>query len=660
MDDFEKEYAELASLYQRARASAKTNEGRQMAQRDYDEAVREIAMRQQSASRATATPARPSLTTGQRVAGTTRAVGQGVTFGFWDEAEAAARALATGRPYGEEVEKVRGSMRQFREAYPKTALASEVIGGIAVPGAGLARAAQAGVRGARTLAGSAALQGALQGAGTAEGGVGERTAGAVTGGILGGSIGYLTGQAAGAGRAMLSRKMQGGGALPEAGIPEVVRRAQEAGIADLPAALQQAASRSPETTVMDVLGTEGVRLASGIRTLGGEGGNIVEGAMRQRLETTPQRMQQAAFSTGRRAENVAQTVDDIIAQRRQAANPLYEAALGAVDEQGQRTAMPIVNESVENMLKRPLFQRAVKQAEDFAKNAGQPIQYMDVEGGRVPVRTPEFLDNVKKALDDMIYNGRRMGEGGFGPGALAQAKELRSSYVQMLDELIPGYAEARAAYAGPTALKSALEDGLEAGRKRLNPEELARDVADLADSEREFFQRGYINGLRQLIDEGRLRPSQVQTPAFAQRMDAVFGAEGQAVTEALREQVQLTGTASRILQGSPTAERLADVAELQGRPVSGDVVRTLTSPVATVLGRALDFAEARLRAPLSAARRTAVASTLMTPAAQTEALRASIRRENLARVLGQATRQRIGTATGRLAASQSVSALQSR
>lgn len=289
MDDFEKEYAELASLYQRARASARTDEGRQMAQRDYDEAVRDIAMRQQSASRTQETPTSPLPTNWQKVGGAVRAVGQGVTLGFADEAEAAARALATGRPYSEEVEKVRGSMREFREAYPKTALASEVIGGIAVPGIGLARAAQAGVRGARTLARSAALQGALQGAGTAEGGVGERTAGAAVGSLLGGGLGYLTGRIAGAGRAMVSRKMQGGGALPEAGIPEVVRRAQEAGIADLPFALQQAASRSPETTVMDVLGTPGVRLASGIRTIGGEGGDIVESAMRQRLETTPQR-----------------------------------------------------------------------------------------------------------------------------------------------------------------------------------------------------------------------------------------------------------------------------------------------------------------------------------------------------------------------------------
>lgn len=152
-DDFEKEYAELASLYQRARSGARTEEGRKMAQADYDDAVREVAMRQQSAQRNVSreTPREPA----NKIAGVARAAGQGATFGFGDEAEALVRSLSPNRTYGEEVGKIRGQMAQFREENPKTAMASEIAGGIVVPGFGAARAVKTGLSGAANVAQSA-------------------------------------------------------------------------------------------------------------------------------------------------------------------------------------------------------------------------------------------------------------------------------------------------------------------------------------------------------------------------------------------------------------------------------------------------------------------------------------------------------------------------
>lgn len=661
MDEFEKEYAELASLYQRARSTAKTPEGQRMARADYDEAVREVARRQQASQRATqsvtqpSTPRRAPLSTGEKVAGTVRAAAQGASFGFGEEAEAVARSLASGRPYGEEVGALRQSMSRFREEYPKTAFAAEVGGGLVVPGLGAAKIAQTGVRGAKAVGAvsrSSAAQGALSGAGTAEGGVTERSIGAGIGSAGGALLGNVVGRGVEGVTAAISRLRGGGGVLPPAGIAEITKRAQQANIADLPQKLQEAATtRAPGTTVMDVIGAPGVRLASGIRTIGGEAGNVVEEAMQQRLATTPQRLQRAAFSTGRRAENVVTTIDDIVEQRRIAADPLYEAALG--------TDAPIVNAAIEELLDRPLFQRAVKLAEDYAKNAGQVLEYVDSPTGPVPVRTPAFLDNVKKALDDVIYGGRQPGEGGFGPGALKQAKSLRTSFVEMLDTAIPGYAEARAAYAGPTALKSAMEDGLDAGAKRLNPEELAKTVENLVESEREFFRRGYINALRQQIDEGLLKPGQVKTLAFAQRLRAVFGTEGDEVTKAIREEIDLSENAQRILASSRTAERQQDVAALTEATRFGDAVRATLRPRETAL-RALSAVEARATAPLSAGRRTATAEALMTPVDESDMLRAIIRREHLARVLGEGSRRVVGPAVGRLAGSGSANMLQSR
>lgn len=652
-DDYEKDYQDLASAYQQASVRAKTAEGRRMARADYDEAVRDVAMRQQSAQRNVPreTPQAPA----SKKADIVRSAVQGASFGFGDEAEALVRSLSPNRTYGEEVEKIRGQMSQFREENPKLAMASEIAGGIAVPGFGAAKTVKAGlssaanvaqragaVRRAAGLAGarSAAIGGALGGAGAAEGGLPERVlgagVGAVAGGVLGGALGY----GAGAATRGAVRGVQGASPLPDAGVEQAVRLSESSRV-NLPAALRAAEQMaSPETRVMDVIGTQAVRRATGIRTGGGEAGDIVERTMQDRLARTPERLQRAAFSTGRRAENVVEAVNDLVRQREAASRPLYESTF--------QNAAPIVDGEIETLLNTPLFSEASKRAERIMQNDRIKLEYLDTPAGRVPVRTPEFLDNVKKALDGLIYEGRlaRNAEGGIGPAELRQAKMLRGEFVDMLDANIPGYAEARAAFAGPTALKDALESGLESATKRVTPEQLAADVADLGPSEREFFQRGYINALRLQIDDNALKPAAIRTPAFTKRMQAVFGNEGVAVAKALEEEVQLGVNAARTVLGSQTAANVADEASAQGGSVSGNIIRAGLRPRETAL-RAVDAAENWLRQPFFESRQNAVANTLMTPVSQTDNLQASIRREYLSRVLGTAARNVTASTAGR-------------
>ena len=658
-DDYEKEYKDLASAYQRASAGAKTAEGRQMARADYDEAVRGVAMRQQSAQRSV--PRETPQTPVSKTAGVVRSAVQGASFGFGDEAEALARSLLPNRTYGEEVEKIRGQMSQFREENPKTELVSQIVGGLLTPGLGAAGAVRAGrtavVQGkgivnaaqaaARPVARSAALQGALAGAGSAEGGVGERGAGAVIGGLAGGVVGGALGAATGAVARRASRRAQGGSMTPDVGVKDVVEMAQKENI-KLPAELRRAAQTgSPETRVMDVLGVRGVRRATGIRTIGGDAGASVERAMQDRLARTPERLQRAAFSTGRRAENVVEAVDDLVRQREAASRPLYEATF--------ENAAPVVDGEIETLLNTPLFSEASKRAERIMQNDRIKLEYLDTPAGRVPVRTPEFLDNVKKALDGLIYEGRlaRNAEGGIGPAELRQAKMLRGEFVDMLDANIPGYAEARAAFAGPTALKDALESGLESATKRVSPEQLAADVADLGPSEREFFQRGYINALRLQIDDNALKPAAIRTPAFTKRMQAVFGDEGVAVAKALEEEVGLSATAQRVVGGSQTAANLSDRADLAGTSRSGDFLRAALTP-RTTFPRFADVLEGRATAGLNEGRRQAIADVLLTPVRQSDNIRDAIRREYLARVFGTAGRNVAATAAGRFVGGESV------
>ena len=119
--------------------------------------------------------------------GIIRAGGQGISFGFGDELEALYKSKKNKTPYEEELTKVRGKLKQFREDSPVTAYGTEI--GASIPsmitgGAGLARL---GIKGAGKIG---AIEGATYGAGVGENAE-ERTKGAVVSGALGGTTSKL-------------------------------------------------------------------------------------------------------------------------------------------------------------------------------------------------------------------------------------------------------------------------------------------------------------------------------------------------------------------------------------------------------------------------------------------------------------------------------------
>jgi len=129
------------------------------------------------------------LSTWEKAKGLGRSVAQGATFGFGEELEALPYLLPGGETREQAIKRIRGEMSQYREEYPKTAIAAEIGGGLLTGGVGGARAAgSAGLRAAAgRLAASNVAQGVLGGVGAAEGGFGER----VTGGLVGGAVGGI-------------------------------------------------------------------------------------------------------------------------------------------------------------------------------------------------------------------------------------------------------------------------------------------------------------------------------------------------------------------------------------------------------------------------------------------------------------------------------------
>ena len=132
----------------------------------------------------------------------TRAVAQGLTFGFADEIEAVFKSIGKDKTYKEAVDEVRAKVDKFRKDNPVLAYGAEIAGSVptmllggagvrAVQGAGkLAKGATTGSKVGSAMK-TGAVSGGIYGAGAGEGAEGKAI-GAVVGGALGGALGGLT------------------------------------------------------------------------------------------------------------------------------------------------------------------------------------------------------------------------------------------------------------------------------------------------------------------------------------------------------------------------------------------------------------------------------------------------------------------------------------
>lgn len=515
--------------------------------------------------------------------GPVRAAFQGATFGLSEEAEALAKSLLPGRSYGEEVSKIRGEMAQYRRDYPKEALAAETAGGLAVPGFGAYKLGKAAVTGGRLARaatspiGAGAIQGALAGAGTTEGGAADRLTGAVsgglTGGLVGGAVSGLTGTAA-------KTVMRGGKVRAPAGTGAVAEDMAAAGMTTQELA-RRAAEAPAGATVADIIGEPSIRTLRGIRAAGGKAGREVSQAMEERLATSPERLRKGLYG-GRTQENIVEELEQSILRGAEESKPFYQAF-----ERQKPKEIP----EIDSVLSTPFGQEVVARARRNAANDGRQFIEPAVPEQAGPILdelgqpimqkakpakyNPKALDDIKKAMDDIIYEGRMRrvepGQGGIAPGEVRIAKKIRGQFVKAVDEAYPDtYAEARAIWGGEAAFREALEDGRELAKKSgLTPEEIAKQMKSYDVGDVEAVQRGYIDEMRQRIESGKLSYREVNTEAFAKRISAILGPEeGRRVTDAFRAEGQLIGAARTIAGGSQTADKAVDLAKLGGSDIA--------------------------------------------------------------------------------------------
>lgn len=462
-------------------------------------------------------------------------------------------------------------------------------------------------------AGTGAAMGTAYGFGSGEGetfeeGVGNR----LTGGAIGGTVGTLVGGAApsviqGASKGAQFIADQTLNRLPSRAATAAQRKVAEAIMRDFPDmtaddALAAAAKRvqdlGPEAALLDV-GPNTQSLARGAYTVPGEARTNIGQFLRTRQEGT-----RGANNVleGGQINRIAQglddvtparargTVDELTARRMADAGPLYDEAFskqGVYTDRLQQflddpTARAGLGRGLEVQRLEALAQGKPFNPSDAAvtgfNEAGDPII------GNVPnMRT---WDAIKRGLDAMIdgetdsVTGRMTQRG----RALTQAKQ---SFVRELDNLNPVYAEARAAYSGPSQLRDAVDMGSKFMNRAAmgNSDDMAASLKGMSPDELHYFRIGAVQQLRDKLGNLNTRSDATKRlmdiPELEAKIRLAFGDDQvfSRYIDMLQNERQMFDTYGKIMGGSRTAEVMAEQADAgidKGRIAQG--VTSIVSP----------------------------------------------------------------------------------
>jgi len=223
------------------------------------------------------------------------------------------------------------------------------------------------------------------------------------------------------------------------------------------------------------------------------------------------------------------------------AKPLYQAAYAKYPALESPALMQILGT--------PSGKKAAKAALIAMRDRpGAQIGKTDATG---MVRKPslEYLDMVKRELDDMVSKEERVG----GFGASKRIRELRNALRNELDVSAPEYKDARAQYAGDLEVKDALRSGRE-DFARMQPEEVRRAFTNMSFAEKDAFRSGVAQGLFEQIN----RPSTdanfarrlIGSPAAAEKLGLLFDSPRKAkiFQDALMKEASLYDTRKKVVR----------------------------------------------------------------------------------------------------------------
>lgn len=502
-----------------------------------------------------------------------RQVAQGATFGGMDEASAALRTGAgLWGDYGQTLEAERARDRTFAQDNPIASTVANIGGGFLGPGLAI-RGAQAGAGIMSRLLRSAPVRGAVAGAvgggatgfGDGEGDLASRAQGALEGGAVGAGAGAALGTGLNIAGRIGGRVLDVAGLRnPDTASARQVLRAFERDGVDPATVAQRLQTAPPHTILPDVAGRNTVNLAAVAANTPGRAQEVADTVTQVRRAGAPDRIAEAVDANlgGGGGTRVADEVDALRTQRTAQARPLYDQAF-----QAQAPDTPALRE----ILDLPVVQRAMASSEANQRmgnaGSGQPFQ----------MNPMQRLDAAKRGLDEQIaatldpVTNRVIPGRGEENIALTQ---LRARLIQELDA-VPEYAQARAAWAGPTSAMQAMDEGQRA--LRMNRDAVATVAGRQTGGNEDFFRLGAGRAITDMTSDPARAPGAarrlVEDRQMQARLEAIQpdAARRNALIEALNREVQ-TATVDRAVSpraGSQTGRLAAGADDMAIDPPGG-------------------------------------------------------------------------------------------
>jgi hypothetical protein len=523
----------------------------------------------------------------------TRALGQGAALGFADEAEAKAFGRES-ETYEDALARIREQNAAFYDRRPKTALAAELVGGLAPTIAAYFAPPLAPVAGAKNLgtlnrlksllspstqeiaqrtlpqnitrgATSAVLPSAIAGAGASE----DQGLGRLDDALVGGGFGLVTGAAmpivpyaAGAiGRRFAPNKAGIQYAASQNIFNEMGKQLPT--IKAIQDAFDLDATYGIPDSVLYNMSPRLSRQAEMLTTRGGDATEILgetaesqianarEGVRRTIIgETDPQT---GARVSGLGRPDYYNELDRLTTDLYANARPLYNAAYNYGE---------VLDPDVLKYLELPQFKQAMGAANELAEAKGTTIDFT--------VPTVQNLDQVKRGLDVLIEKQTDPVTGKV--STLGQIyRDTKNEFLTALDDAVPEYRVARQQYAGDAEVRDALNNGYK-NFMEYDSEQIARMAGRMSVAEKEAFKDGVVSNLFRSINDTSMEKNfaklYANNPEMMKKLKPLFESEAQfdLFDAALRRQSQMFRQSTSIVRGSQTAGRTAAIERFEGNP----------------------------------------------------------------------------------------------
>lgn len=510
-------------------------------------------------SKASAAPSKGALSYADDLV---RSLAQGATFGFADEIAAAANTLplvGTGKSYEENL----AAEKARNEAIPTAIRVPGEIGG-AVAGtiaAAPATAAAAGATGVAKLPGlvrsilGGGAAGALFGAGNAEPGLENRAVGVGEGAALGGAIGGVAypvvkgiASTVNAVRGAVQPRTQAAADLARAFTRDETTPAQVA--TDLAAAQQV---RPGVATLADVGGTNTRGLVERVANTPGAGRSIIEPALTSRQEQQAARLTMDLASLTGSRRTALEAAKETMAQRAQAADPLYKQAMDF-----NAREVPEVVEAFRKEISTGFGKQAINSS-DFRRTLQTEYGISDPTNAPLMV----VIDAWKKTVDDLV--GAKLGT-----NAARVMRDMQKRVLEPLDAANPAYAQARNAWSGPTQYLEAIEQGKNFASPKVGSDEVRAALADMTEANREAYVTGALSSIFRQFGNDAAKMADLtkylRSPEMRKKVAAIMPTPEAAAkwADRLDFEVKSSEMTGKALANSRTAVRLAEKEDAAG------------------------------------------------------------------------------------------------